>query len=84
MTTDGQLKMLKRLTNKEQVKEKEDSSDADITNKNKTLRGKKYDFIEKKIMKKCNSNDLGDLMVYCKNTVSKKKKKNKKKRILEN
>lgn len=52
------------------VKHKEDSSDdnADINSKSKMLSGKKYNFI-KKIMKKCNSTDL---MVYCKNTSSKK------------
>lgn len=68
------MMMLRKLTSKELPKQNEDSSDEDcnINNKNKTLRGKKYDFI-KKIMKRCNSTDLGDIMVYCKNTVSKKK-----------
>lgn len=68
------MMMLRKLTSKELPKQNEDSSDEDcnINNKNKTLRGKKYDFI-KKIMKRCNSTDLGDITVYCKNTVSKKK-----------
>lgn len=39
----------------------------DISNKGDTLRGQKYDFIIK-IMKKCNSTDIADIMIYCKNT----------------
>lgn len=76
LKTEGQLKIFNRLTTKELAKETTPSSDEDydINNKNKTLRGKKYDFI-KKVMKKCNSTDVGDLMVYCKNTKSTKTRK---------
>lgn len=71
ITTEGQMKMFNKLTTKELTKNNTPSSDKDfdINNKNKILRGKKYDFI-KKVMKKCNSTDIGDLMVYCKNTQS--------------
>lgn len=49
LTTEGQLKMFNRLTTKELGKENTPSSDEDydVNNKNKTLCGKKYDFIKK-------------------------------------
>lgn len=38
-----------------------------LENRKTTVRGRKYDFI-KKMMKKCNSTDVADVMLYCKNT----------------
>lgn len=85
ITTEGQLKMLHKLTSKELAKENTASSDDDydINNKNKTLRGKKYDFV-KKVMKKCNITDIGDLMVYCKNTHSSRKNRETWEKIFRN
>lgn len=68
--TDGQQKMLRRLTTKT-IKTNNDDliDDNELANKAKTLRGKKYGFV-KKIMKKCNSTDIADIMIYCKNTAN--------------
>lgn len=52
--------MYRRLTTKTLIEDKDDSSD--INSKKKTVRGKKYDFVKK--VKKCNSTDIADLMVY--------------------
>lgn len=68
LKTNGQMLFLKELTNKEYGEVKSDGEeDNDLNNKGKTLQGKKYDFV-KKIMKKCNSTDVGDIMVFCKNS----------------
>lgn len=66
--TGGQKRMLKGITDK--TKEIEETSDSENTykaHKNDTIRGQKYDFIIK-IMKKFNSTDIADIMIYYKNT----------------
>lgn len=45
--------------------EKDEEESSYIGSKTGTLWGQKYDFIIK-IMKKGNSNDIADIMVYCK------------------
>lgn len=63
ITTDRQKDFLKRLTNKS-IADIHTDEDTELQTKTDTLRGKKYDFIIK-MMKKCNSTDIGDIMLYC-------------------
>lgn len=63
----GTVKNVKKLTHKTLVEENRVDEDLELANKAKTPRGKKYDFI-KKVMKKSNSTDIAEIMIYCKNT----------------
>lgn len=58
---------MKKLTEKIQ----DEMNYADMSSKQDTVRGQKYDFIVK-VMKKCNSTDVADIMIYCKNTKNEK------------
>lgn len=62
----GQKTMLKQLTTKQPI---DYESGRDEFIERRTVRGKKYEFVKK--MMKCNSTDLGDVIVYCKNSTKK-------------
>lgn len=70
LNSGGMKKMLSAIT-KKMIPEKEEGDDdksSYVASKNdNTLRGQKYDFIIK-MMKKCNSTDIANIMIYCKNT----------------
>lgn len=62
---EKQMAMLEQLTTKTfQPTEHSDNSDSESVKQTETIRGQKYDFI-KKIMRKCNSTDLGDIINFC-------------------
>lgn len=66
------MSFLRHTTSKEYKESTQSDKDDELAGKANTLRGKKkYDFVLK-IMKKCNSADIGDVMVYCKNSKSEK------------
>lgn len=63
----GQKTMLRKITDKDYEEATASDEEEELAGKANTLRGKKYDFIIK-MMRKCNSTDIGDVMVYCKNS----------------
>lgn len=68
ITTEQQTAFLKQLTTKDNVMNNDsEGSDNDSVKQTDTICGHKYDFI-KKIMKKCNSMNLGDIIHYCNNS----------------
>lgn len=71
LTTDGQKAFIQRVTDKKIPITTEDNSYTDMSAKQDTIRGQKYDFIVK-MMKICNSTDIADVMIYCKNTKNEK------------
>lgn len=74
--TREQKAFLNKLTDKILKEEDEGKTEdyIDMSQKHDTVRGQKYDFTLK-IMKKCNSTDIADLMIYCRNTRNDKVKK---------
>lgn len=73
VTTEGMKLFFGKVTDKKLMTEIANEQDEckDISNKGDTLQGQKYDFIIK-IMKKCKSTDIADIMIYCKNTKNQK------------
>lgn len=69
ITTEGQKAMLNNLTSKTLIEQENYCNEDNVeqTINYNTVRGAKYDFI-KKIMKQCNSTDMGDIIRYCKTT----------------
>lgn len=64
LRSDRQLTMLRRLTDKTIREPSPEIEESRLAHKADSLRGQKYDFLTK-IMKKANSTDLGDIMLYC-------------------
>lgn len=59
--------MLKKLTNLN-IKVSEESDENNMIELKDTVRGKKYDFVKKKMMNKCNSTDMEDIIPFVKTT----------------
>lgn len=69
LTTEGQKAFFTKVTDKTIPIRQEEVNYTDMSTKQDTIRGQKYDFIAK--MKRCNSTDI-DIMIYCKNTKNEK------------
>lgn len=77
LSTKWQLTMLRQLTEKKPMNEtgKDSESEEEVYTTKTTVRGQKYEFI-KKLMQKCNSTDIGDIITDCKSKAGESRKYN--------